>query len=78
MWQAGHAFLDSKGAGPIRRFVFQVPPSNSIDHLHLHVFEGKWASWVYGSLVYNPRANPWCETVAATLRKRFLGQPSSL
>lgn len=75
--QAGSTFLDSMAAvaarpapSPERRFMFHKPPGNSIDHLHLHVFEGNFLRWVYKAVVYNPNANPCCETVFSTLALR--------
>ena len=78
LFSAGTAYLDSlrTPAAPApalddRRFVFHVPPGNSIDHLHLHAFEGRFVSWTKRNIVYNPRVNPCCEYVARTIAERL-------
>lgn len=82
MGEAASRFLDALTDGTpslsTRRFVFHVPPSNSIDHLHLHAFEGSFYKWFMRRVVYSPGTNPWCETLAKTLATRFKPPPSAL
>lgn len=46
-------------------FRFHVPPSNSIDHLHMHIFKPPYC--MKGKLLY--QWNPWAETADEIISK---------
>lgn len=73
MVQFGRESLEEDGAEGY--FCFQVPPFNSIDHLHLHaigrVAEMGWLSW----LMYNQHG-VWCTSAESLIESLRASRPN--